>query len=85
MAAQCWMPGRIEAALGYSEAGQIVFPEGREGLPYDVEGLLVAVYQAIGQPERAVEWWRTQLSHGRDTHHIHEGSFGPRTDGRRVA
>ena len=65
MAAQCWMPGRIEAAVGYSEAGQIVFSEGCEGPPYDVESLLVSVYQAIGQPERALEWWRTQLAHGR--------------------
>ena len=67
MAAQCWMPGRMEAALGYSEAGQIFFSEGCEGLPYDVESLLVSVYQAIGQPKRAVEWWRTQLSHGRNS------------------
>ena len=64
MAAQCWMPGRMEAAVGYSEAGQIVFSEGSEGLPYEVESLLVSVYQAIGQPERAVEWWRAQLAHG---------------------
>ena len=65
MAAQCWMAGRIEAALGYSEAGQIVFSEGCEGPPYEVESLLVSVYQAIGQPERALEWWRTQLAPGR--------------------
>ncbi len=72
MAAQCWMPGRMEAAVGYSEAGQIVFSEGSEGLPYEVESLLVSVYQAIGQPERAVEWWRAQLAHGL-TQDIHEG------------
>ena len=66
MAAQCWMPGRMEAAVGYSEAGQIVFSEGCEVLPYEVESLLVSVYQAIGQPERAVEWWRAQLAHGLD-------------------
>jgi tetratricopeptide (TPR) repeat protein len=64
MAAQCWMPGRMEAAVGYSEAGQIVFSEDCEVLPYEVESLLVSVYQAIGQPERAVEWWRAQLAHG---------------------
>ena len=67
MAAQCWMPGRMEAAVGYSEAGQIVFSEGCEGPPYDVESLLVSVYQAIGQPERALEWWRTHLARGRDS------------------
>ena len=65
MAAQCWMPGRMEAAVGYSEAGQIVFSEGCQGPPYDVESLVVSVYQAIGQPERALEWWRTHLAHDR--------------------
>ncbi len=65
LAAQCWMPGRIGAAVGYSEAGQIVSSEGSEGLPYDVESLLCSVYQAIGQPKRAVEWWRTKLAPGR--------------------
>ena len=65
MASLCWMPGRIEAALEYSEAGQIVFSEGCQGLPYDVESALVSAYQAIGQPKRALEWLRTQLAHGR--------------------
>jgi tetratricopeptide (TPR) repeat protein len=65
MAAQCWMPGRMEAAVGYSEAGQIVFSDGCEGPPYDVECHLVSVYQAIGQTDRALEWWRTYLAHGR--------------------
>jgi hypothetical protein len=37
-------------------------------LPYNVESLFGAAYLAIGQPERAVEWWRAQLAHGRDTH-----------------
>ena len=68
LASQCWMPGRIEAAVGYSEAGEIVLPRGRELLPYNIEGLLGAAYMAIGQPERAVKWWRAQLAHGRDTH-----------------
>jgi predicted ATPase/class 3 adenylate cyclase len=68
LASQCWMPGRTEAAVGHCEAGQIVLSRGREVLPYDVEALLGSVYQAIGQPERAVEWWRAQPAHARDTH-----------------
>ena len=68
MASQCWMPGRIEAAVGYTDAGQIVLPRGRELLPFNVEHLLGAAYMAIGQPERAVKWWRAQLAHGRETH-----------------
>ena len=84
MASLCWMPGRIEAALGYSEAGQIVFSEGCQGLPYDVESALVSVYQAIGQPNGQSSGgapnWHTVV-----THHIHEDELGHRTDGRRVA
>jgi predicted ATPase len=68
LASQCWMPGRTEAAVGYCEAGRIVLSRGREVLPYDVEAMLGSVYQAIGQPERAVEWWRAQPAHARDTH-----------------
>ena len=68
MASQCYMTGRIEAAVGYSEAGQIVLGSGREALPYGIEAVLGAVYLAIGQPERMVEWCRAQLARRRDTH-----------------
>jgi hypothetical protein len=37
-------------------------------VPYGLEGLLGVAYVVIGQPERAVEWCRTQLACGRDTH-----------------
>jgi predicted ATPase len=66
LAAQCWMPGRVDAALGYSEAGQTAFSENAKGPPYEVEALLGSVYQAIGQPDRAVKWWGAQLVHGRN-------------------
>ncbi|MGO9102235.1 MAG: ATP-binding protein, partial [Mycobacterium sp.] len=68
MAAQCWNPGRIEAALRYSDAAQPVIASGRHEVPYGIEGLLGLVYLAIGQPERCVEWCRAQLARGRDTH-----------------
>ena len=38
MASQCYMAGRIEAAVGYSDAGQIVLGRGRDELPYGIEG-----------------------------------------------
>ena len=38
------MTGRIEAAVGYSEAGQIVCGRSREALPYGIEAFLGAVY-----------------------------------------
>ena len=69
MASQCWTAGRIEAAVGYADAGQMVIGSGRhDAVPYGFEGLLGAAYLVIGQPERWVEWCRAQLARGRDTH-----------------
>jgi predicted ATPase len=69
MAVQCWMPGRIEAAVRYADAAQTVIGSGRqEEVPFGLEGLLGVAYMAVGQPERWVEWCRAQLARGRDTH-----------------
>jgi predicted ATPase/class 3 adenylate cyclase len=68
MASWCLTTGRIEAAVGYSEAGQIVLGKSRETLPYGIEALLGGVYVAIGQPERVAELCRAQLARRRDTH-----------------
>jgi predicted ATPase/class 3 adenylate cyclase len=67
VAAQCWVVGRIEEAVGYADAGQTVIGTGREA-PFGIEGALGTVYLAIGQPERMVEWCRARLARGRDTH-----------------
>ena len=37
IASQCYTTGRIEAAVGYSEAGQIVLGRSRDALPYGIE------------------------------------------------
>jgi predicted ATPase/class 3 adenylate cyclase len=66
-ASLCWMPGRIEEAVGYADAGQTVIGSGGE-VPSGAEGVLGGVYLVIGQPERCVEWCRAQLARGRDTH-----------------
>ena len=68
IASLCYATGRIEAAVGYADAGQIVLGRSREALPYGTEGLLGGVYLAIGQPERWAEWCRAQLARRRDTH-----------------
>ena len=69
LASTCWHLGRIEAAVGYSDTGQLVIGSGRdEEVPFGIEFLLGASYAAIGQPERYVEWCRAQLARGRDTH-----------------
>ena len=68
IASLCYTTGRIEAAVGYCDAGQIVLGRSREALPYGIEGMLGAVYLAIGQPERLAELCRAQLARRRDTH-----------------
>ena len=68
-ASACWNPGRIEAAVGYADAGQLVIGSGHhDEVPFGFEGVLGNVYWVIGQPVRAVEWCRAQLGRGRDTH-----------------
>ncbi len=68
IASQCFRTGRIEAAVGYSDAGQIVVGRSRDALPHGSEGLLGMSYLAIGQPERLAELCRAQLARRRDTH-----------------
>ena len=50
MASQCYTTGRIEAALRYSDAGQIVLARSREALPHGIEVALGAVHQPSGSP-----------------------------------
>ena len=40
MASQCWIAGRIEEAVRYSDAGQTVIGSGRDEVPYGIEGWL---------------------------------------------
>ncbi len=67
IASVCFATGRIEAALGDSEAGQIVVGRSRDALPYGIEAWLGVVYLTIGQPERLAEVCRAQLARRRDT------------------
>ena len=66
IASLCFATGRIEAAVGYAEAGQIVVGRSRDALPYGIEAVLGLVYLVIGQPGRSAEWCRAQLARRRD-------------------
>jgi predicted ATPase len=68
MASSCYLAGRAEVAVGYSDAGQAVIRDDRDDVPCGVQGFLGGAYQFIGQPERSVEWCRAQIAHGCDTH-----------------
>jgi predicted ATPase len=68
IASLCYTSGRIEAAIRYRDAGQIVLGSSRDALPHGFEAWLGAAYLAIGQPERCAEWCRAQLARRRDSH-----------------
>ena len=68
IASMCYMTGRIEAGVRYSDAGQIVLASSREGLPHGFEVALGAVHSVAGQPERMAEWCRAQLARRPDSH-----------------
>ena len=70
MASECWYAGRVEAAVGYSDAAQKVIGSGRAQVPFGLENLLVVAYMMIGQPERTVEFCRAQLAGARHPHPI---------------
>jgi predicted ATPase len=66
MASQCYLAGRIDTAVGYSDASQAATGSTRDDVPFGAEGWLVGPYLSIGQPERAVELCRAQLARRRD-------------------
>ena len=67
MASQCYLAGRLDAAIRYSEAGQRVLSGGPDEVQGGIGGLLVSVYVAAGQAERAIEWYRAEIARGPDT------------------
>lgn len=67
MAAMCWIVGRIEEAVRYSDAGQAAIRTGGGDVPFGNDVLLGAPYLAIGQADRTVEWCRAQLERKHDT------------------
>ena len=67
-ASLCYATGRIEEAVRYSDAGQIVVGNSHEAPPYGIEAAVGSVYLVIGQPERMAEVCRAQLARRRDTH-----------------
>jgi len=71
MASLCWMAGRVEAAVRYSDAAEIVISRSRDAMPLPgrgvAEGMFGAAYIVIGQPERWAECCRAQLACRLDT------------------
>jgi predicted ATPase/class 3 adenylate cyclase len=66
MAATCYIAGRLDDAIRYSDACQIVLARGGGAPSYGAESLCGAAYLAGGQFERSVEFFRTRLAARRD-------------------
>ena len=74
IASLCYTTGRIEAAVRYADAGQIVLGRSRDAPPGGTEAVLGMSYLVSGQPERMAELCRAQLARRRDTP-VHIRSF----------
>jgi hypothetical protein len=70
MASWCYVLGRVEEAVRYSEAGQIVFATSPDVVRFGFETWLGGVYNFTGQPERSVGWSRFLLARGPDPYGI---------------
>jgi predicted ATPase len=70
IASQCYTSGRVDAAVRYCDACIPVVESGRGEVPFGIEGLLCIAYLYAGAPGLAVEWCRSRVQSGRDTHTV---------------
>jgi predicted ATPase/class 3 adenylate cyclase len=70
IASQCYTSGRVDAAVRYGDACISVVESGRGEVPFGIEGLLCIAYLYAAQPESAVDWCRSRVQSGRDTHTV---------------
>jgi hypothetical protein len=67
MASTCYMTGRIDPAVRYTEAAQTAISSDGQMLPYGAEGFVGSAHLTAGLPERWVQWCRARLARGSDT------------------
>jgi predicted ATPase len=71
IASLAYVFGRVDDALRYSETGQAAMQRRADEVPFSpVQLWLGAVYSAIGQIERYVEFYRDVLAWGRNPHEL---------------
>ncbi len=76
VASQCYLAGRTDEAVRYSNAGEFVIRAVSAARGHSASRKCsLVVRMVIGQPERSAEWCRTQLAHGRDTHSLTTASL----------
>ena len=67
VASNCYMAGRIDLGIRYTEAAERAISGGSDHVvPYVAESAVGGAYVAVGQPERMIRWCRIQLARGRD-------------------
>jgi predicted ATPase/class 3 adenylate cyclase len=67
MASTCYMAGRVDPAIRYTEAAQRAISSASDHVPYGAEAFVGSAYPAVGQFDRWIRWCRAQLARGRDT------------------
>jgi predicted ATPase len=68
VASHCYMAGRIEPGIRYSEAAERAISDGVDHVPHFAEDLIGSAYVAVGRPEQWVRCCRAQLARDADTH-----------------
>jgi tetratricopeptide (TPR) repeat protein len=67
MASQCYMAGRFDDAVRYSELGQQALATGCDELPFGSHAVLGGAYVAVGKPERWAQLCRDVLARRADS------------------
>lgn len=66
VSALCWMAGRIDDAIAYTNKRQEMVRAGRGEVPFGLDGLLGGTYMVVGELEKALEWEDRFLDHRSD-------------------
>jgi hypothetical protein len=67
VAAQCFMTGRLDDGVRYTDAARMVLTERSDVLPFLFDIMIGGAYMYIGHPERSIEWCRARLQCGPDS------------------
>jgi hypothetical protein len=70
MVSWCYVAGRLEEAVRYGDAGQIVVASRPDGVYSGFEAWLGSVHNLTGHPARTVEWCRRLLAHSADPYAV---------------
>jgi predicted ATPase len=68
VASNCYMPGRIDRAIAYTEAAERAIAGANDHVAHLAEDFVGSAYAGVGQPERWIRYCRAQLARHVDTH-----------------